>query len=502
MWIHSTAASRKLLSSLCGFSLVLLAAGNVVAQVMPSSSIVVKKPEYELYYLPEHREDGERAVRLLDQTVAVAKAKYGTIYRGAPCKINLYPETNRYATTYSAYIQTDMSGSAGSLTVAKCTVHILAWSATEWKSVFANSTLGDPKDIEYWNALLVNEYITAFHFLATDGKPTGFSYLSAPSWWIEGIEAYDGYYHSTEASLVRVRGLMGDGRLAAQNVVCCEALNGQLALQVANEYQDGLPLVAFLAQRFGEDVHRRIMRSEKATFFEAVTAETGLSIPDMFVAYRDWVNSWDGHSNSVRLCTSVSDCQSAVSENLSIGAGAGSKQILFKSLHEWTIGSDVPWISSDITSGNAGTKGLDIRFTANSDRAARTGTVKIMGQTASRNLIITQAGNDGTSPPGTGIGPGITITSPGGFNSEIGNINVSVGSASGQFQLSFTADNSWTVGVDVPWVRYEGTSGGRGLYGRSLFYESNPERTSRVGVVTIKTAMSTVTLTITQAGRQ
>ena len=79
-------------------ALVMLAvASPAVAQTMPPDALVVKKAEYELYYMPQYREDGERAVLLLDQAVAVAKAKYGTTYRGTACKVHLYPLPNGVA---------------------------------------------------------------------------------------------------------------------------------------------------------------------------------------------------------------------------------------------------------------------------------------------------------------------------------------------------------------------------------------------------------------------
>ena len=276
------------------YALVLLAiASPSIAQTMPEDALVVRKAEYELYYAPQYRDDAERAVRLLDQAVAVAKAKYGTSHRGIPCTVNLYPTANGKASTGSAAIESSMSGERGTnASVTRCTVHLLTWSAPEWKTG-GTSTWGDPKDVGYWDALLVNEYITIFQDLTTRVKPQGFVYYSAPSWFVQGLEAYDGYYHSTEENLARVRGLMRDGRLGVKNnksyVICCKRSDRGEGLAVKSDYVDGLALVAFLGSQFGEEIHSRILRSPRPTFEEAFLQEVGVSLDELFQAYTNWV---------------------------------------------------------------------------------------------------------------------------------------------------------------------------------------------------------------------
>ncbi len=278
------------------FALLMVAVATpAVAQTMPEDALVIKKAEYELYYMPQYREDGERAVTLLDNAVAVAKAKYGTTYRGTPCKINLYPTPNGSASTGSAGIQSSISKQQGNVSVTSCTVHLLTRSAPDWKTA-SGSSWGDPKDGTYWDALLVNEYITIFQDLTTIIKPSGFTYSQAPNWFVQGLEAFDGYYHSTEAGLERVRGLLRDGRLGVKNrktyVGCCKRSDavGVSAMGVKDDYIDGLALTAFLAMTFGEEVHAKILRSARLTFEDALVQETGMSINELFEAYVVWVN--------------------------------------------------------------------------------------------------------------------------------------------------------------------------------------------------------------------
>lgn len=387
---------RKVVDLVLGCALLLAPnANDVIAQEMPPGSTVVRTPAYELHYMPQYRTDGERAARLLDNAVVVAGAKYGTVYRGVPCRVNLYPMPNSKASTSGALIESAVNA----LGVTACTVHVLTWSAPDWQTA-GQSTMGDPKDIEYWNALLVNEYITIFHSLTSADKPVGFREGSAPNWWLQGIEAYDGYYHSTDASLARVRGFMGDGRVSAQDVICCESLRGDVALQVTDDYQDGLPLVSFLAQRFGEDVHRRLMRSGRATFYEALVEETGATIPSLFAMYSDWVKSWEGKANTLRFCASVSDCESPIDTSVSATANSGSQQIQFRSLSEWTLSVDVPWLSHTLykDSGVPGFTGFNVAWAANPAQEPRVGKMTITGKTTSREWVIAQSGSGPDRP--------------------------------------------------------------------------------------------------------
>jgi hypothetical protein len=49
--------------------------------------------------------------------------------------------------------------------------------------------------------------------------------------------------------------------------------------------------MAFLAVRFGEDIHARLLKSGAPTFFDALTAETTpLTRPQLFDAFQHWLD--------------------------------------------------------------------------------------------------------------------------------------------------------------------------------------------------------------------
>lgn len=270
----------------------LLGVSSVSAQTMPAEALSIKTLEYEIYYMPAYREDATHAADLLSHAVTVAKAKYGTTYLGVPCAIHLYPTPNGRATTGSAAIESSLTSSMGITRVTRCTVHLLTWSAPEWRTA-SGSSWGDPKDLEYWNAMLVNEYLTIFHDLTTRTKPRGFTYYQAPNWFVQGLEAYDGYYHATDASRLRAQTLLREGRLGVQRLksyaICCTRSDGGGGLAMKDDYVDGFAFVAFLASVYGEDVHARLLRSPW-TFEDALLRETDTTIEELFLSYVAWLN--------------------------------------------------------------------------------------------------------------------------------------------------------------------------------------------------------------------
>jgi hypothetical protein len=62
-------------------------------------------------------------------------------------------------------------------------------------------------------------------------------------------------------------------------------------VNIADETNGGAAFAWFLAQRFGDDVHNRILRSSAPTFAEALAAEIRpLGIPELFSEFMEWLH--------------------------------------------------------------------------------------------------------------------------------------------------------------------------------------------------------------------
>ncbi len=167
------------------------------------------------------------------------------------------------------------------------TIFLLGPSAPIWKERQLLSSLGLPKDGEDYHAkVLMSEYIPIGHYAVQDSRPTGgWSYYSAPQWFFQGLQEYDGIYHTTEANRTRTaETLMKWARQNEGRFACCT--NG---IELGDPYIGGAALLAFLAAEFGEGVHERLLRSGASTFDEALASETKpYSQSELLSRFRQW----------------------------------------------------------------------------------------------------------------------------------------------------------------------------------------------------------------------
>lgn len=150
------------------------------------------------------------------------------------------------------------------------------------------SSLGLPKDGQDYHAkVLMSEYIPIGHYAVQDSRPSGgWQYYSAPQWFVQGLQEYDGIYHTTETNRTRTADtLMKWARQNEPRFACCT--NG---LELADVYNGGAVFLAFLAAEFGEGIHERLLRSGARTFEEALGNETKpYSKGELFRRFRQWV---------------------------------------------------------------------------------------------------------------------------------------------------------------------------------------------------------------------
>jgi len=152
------------------------------------------------------------------------------------------------------------------------TIFLLGPSAPLWKERPLVSSLGLPKDGEDYHAkVLMSEYIPIGHYAVQDGRPAGgWRYYSAPPWFVQGLQEYDGIFHTTEANRTRTAdALMRWARENQGRFTCCTE-----GLELVDVYNGGAAFVAFLAAEFGEGIHERLLRSGASTFDEALANET------------------------------------------------------------------------------------------------------------------------------------------------------------------------------------------------------------------------------------
>jgi hypothetical protein len=221
-----------------------------------------------------------------------AEALMATKYRVAPDRYRisvhlLYRPENDIDTTQSGQNRCCSTDEQGRRTG---TIFLLGPSAQIWKERQLVSSLGLPKDGEDYHAkVLMSEYIPIGHLAVQDGRPAGgWRYYSAPQWFVQGLQEYDGIFHTTETNRTRTaEALMTWARQNADRFACCT--NG---VELVDAYNGGAAFMAFLAAEFGEGIHERLLRSGGATFDLALASETTpYSQSELLGRFRRWVSA-------------------------------------------------------------------------------------------------------------------------------------------------------------------------------------------------------------------
>lgn len=247
-----------------------------------------KRDHYTVFYQAGFEKDAEFTRTWLDRAEQLMKTKYGVTPERYRMSIYLFPApAGDIDTRQSGQVQCCTQTSSG---ISTGTIKLLALSAPIWKTAELKSSLGLPKSGEDYHAkVLMSEYIPIGHYAAQDRRPAGgWAYYNAPDWFVQGLQEYDGIFHTTENNrTATARRLMEWAKRNAAKISCCTP-----KLEIPDSHNGGAAFMAFLAEEFGEDVHARLLRSPAATFAEALANETKpYSMEQLFAKFQKWIES-------------------------------------------------------------------------------------------------------------------------------------------------------------------------------------------------------------------
>ena len=151
--------------------------------------------QYTIYYVADHEQDVEFVRTWLDEAEALMILRYFLWEHEYDISVYLHPTPTSRAGVGLATLLC-CSQNAGE-------IHYLTPSAPAWEEARRRGTttgIGLPFDDDYHAQVLMHEYITVGHIQISANKPLGFKYYSAPSWFYQGLQQYDGMFHSTESN--------------------------------------------------------------------------------------------------------------------------------------------------------------------------------------------------------------------------------------------------------------------------------------------------------------
>lgn len=246
-----------------------------------------KSAHYTVFYQDGYDRDANFARKWLDKAELLMKTKYGVTPDNYQMSIYLFPVP-------SGDISTSLSGQNKCCTRASTglragTINLLTISAPVWKSGDLKSSLGLPKaGADYHAKIIMSEYIPIGHYAAQDSRTSGgWRYYSAPNWFVQGLQEYDAIFHTTDYNrTMTAQRLIEWAKRNPTKFSCCAP-----QLQIADDYNGGATFAAFLADKFGEDIHPRLLRNPATTFESALASETKpYSLVELFDLFRMWLD--------------------------------------------------------------------------------------------------------------------------------------------------------------------------------------------------------------------
>ena len=160
-------------------------------------------------------------------------------------------------------------------------IYVMARSAPAMQGQCCNGLGLSFTDDRYHRVVLVHEYSTVF-------IQSYAGYRKWRGWFIQGLEQYEGLTAAGDHDLWQRTA----EKVYRDNTVSCgSGAGGAEELVVSERYWAGALVLRFLADRFGESAHIRILRSSRSTLREAIADEQppGETPCDLFDRFRNWM---------------------------------------------------------------------------------------------------------------------------------------------------------------------------------------------------------------------
>jgi hypothetical protein len=249
--------------------------------------IEAKSARYSIFYQSGYEKDAEFTRTWLDCAEDLLKSKYGVPFSGFYISLYLYPAPTQYADVGLAHLHCCSTGANG---VKTGTISYLAPSALAWKGSPRMTSLGLPKDKNYHAKVIMSEYITVGHYVVQESRATtgGWKYYSAPEWFVQGLQEYDGIFHTTDANRDLTKATLFEWARNHPSVYACCSPHPS----ISNAYNGGATFMAFLAAQFGEEIHAKLLRDSASTFEAALENQTKpYHLTELFDKFRAWLAS-------------------------------------------------------------------------------------------------------------------------------------------------------------------------------------------------------------------
>ena len=226
---------------------------------------------YTVCHVDGYADDAQFVRGILDAAATRLRQRYGPT--STPVDIYLFPEPN---TVHGVTIQPGSALAYGG--PRHLAIYLMARSAPAMQGACCNGIGLAFADPAYQRTLHVHEFSTAFiHHYPGYSKWAG--------WFVQGLEQYDGL---EAAGTLWQRAAE---RVWRDDSVSCRRSGGGEQLVVSEPYWTGAVFLQYLADRFGERSHVRILESSRSTLTEAIADEqpSGETPCELIDRWRAWM---------------------------------------------------------------------------------------------------------------------------------------------------------------------------------------------------------------------
>ena len=233
-----------------------------------------KGTQYTIYYVSDYEQDVEFVRIWLEQTEYLMLDKYGVRRHGYDMLVYLHPAPTENANLGLARLFCCSQNQAQ--------LHYLTPSAPAYGEG-PLGTLGLPAN-DYRAKSLVHGYIMVGHQRISANKPRGFGYYDTPKWFYEGLQEYDGMFHSTEVNrTIGYKRLLDHADKKLRDTF--------YSFGSTDKYFGGPLLMKFMSDQFGAGIHVDLLKNKQLTFEEALAEELkshGRTVSEAFDDFQRW----------------------------------------------------------------------------------------------------------------------------------------------------------------------------------------------------------------------
>ena len=240
---------------------------------------------YTVHYDEGYRSDAEFVREVLDEAAVRFQTRYGPNNTRVDIHLLSAPTT-----VNGVMIQPGRALASGGR--SQLEIYLMSRSAPVMQGACCNGIGLHFTDVGYQRTVLVHEYSTAFqHHYAGYNKWSG--------WFVQGLQQYEGLAAAGSRDLWQ---RAAERVFRGGTVSCGRGIDGNEQLTVTEVYWAGALVLRYLADRFGEASHIRILNSARSTLTEAIADEQppGETPCELFNDYRNWMYETYGLGEPVR----------------------------------------------------------------------------------------------------------------------------------------------------------------------------------------------------------